>query len=263
MAISERFHGANVVDAGRLSPYWGEHAARYLFALPFVENMLVLDIACGTGYGISMLRSKAKYVTGVDIDPAAAIEAKAECGENGAVLLGNGLGLPFDDGTFDVVTSFETLEHLKERRSFLEELGRVLKNDGVLILSTPNAIYSQPTDGVPANPFHIHEYEPDELRTELENYFTIERFLGQSLDEKIQITPFYEGQKRLSKDAVTQAKLLGWKLFNKIPVATRERLSDTIWGKPFYPTEKDYSFSEETLLTAPTLVAVCRPESRL
>ena len=69
MAIAERFQGANVIDAGRLSPYWGEHAARYSFALPFVENRLVLDIACGTGYGIALLKSVAKHVTGVDVDP--------------------------------------------------------------------------------------------------------------------------------------------------------------------------------------------------
>ena len=257
MAVSERFQGANVVDAGRLSPYWGEHAARYVFALPFVEGKSVLDIACGTGYGIGLLRSKAKFVTGVDIDPSAANEAKAECGENGAVLLGNGLGLPFDDATFDVITSFETLEHLHERGDFLAELQRVLTSNGTLILSTPNANSSQPVNGVPANPFHIHEYEPDELKAELETYFLVYQFLGQELDDSIQVSPFFEGQKRMSKNISTQAMLLGWKVFNKIPVAARERLSQLIWGKPFYPTEMDYNFDKATVERAPTLVAVC------
>ncbi len=258
MSVSERFQGANVVDAGRLSPYWGEHAARYRFALPFVEKMSVLDIACGTGYGIGMLRSRAKFVAGVDIDPAAAAEAKTECGENGAVLLGNGLGLPFEDGTFDVITSFETLEHLHDRRLFLAELKRVIRAGGVLILSTPNANYSQPVNGIPANPFHIYEYKPGELLNELEAHFSVTSFLGQSLNETIKISPFFEGQKRLPKDVLTQAKLMGWKAFNKIPVTVRERLSESIWGKPFYPTERDYNFSQETLPTAPTLVAVCK-----
>ena len=246
------------MDAGRLSPYWGEHAARYVFALPFVEGKSVLDIACGTGYGIGLLRSKAKFVTGVDIDPAAANEAKTGCGENGAVLLGNGLGLPFDDGTFDVITSFETLEHLHERGDFLAELQRVLTSDGTLILSTPNANYSKPVNGVPANPFHIHEYGPDELKAELETNFFVDQFLGQELDDSIQVSPFFEGQKRMPKDVSTRAKLLGWKVFNKIPVAARERLSNAIWGKPFYPTEMDYNFDEATVYSATTLVAVCR-----
>jgi SAM-dependent methyltransferase len=258
MAISERFQGANVIDAGRLSPYWGEHAARYVFSLPFVENKTVLDIACGTGYGIAIVKRSAAYVTGVDIDPQAAAEAKAECNGKASVLLGNGLGLPFADGSFDVITSFETLEHLHERATFLSELNRVLKAGGVLLLSTPNANYSQPVDGKPANPFHIHEYTPDELRRELEARFVIETFLGQTLDPSAGIPPFYEAQKRLPKDTATQVRLVGWKLFNKIPLGIRERLSEMIWGKPFYPVEMDYNFDEHTVDEAVTLFAVCR-----
>lgn len=258
MAISERFQGANVVDAGRLSPYWGEHAARYVFALPFIQDQNVLDIACGTGYGIGLMRAKAKLVVGVDIDAEAAREARRECGDNGAVLLGNGLGLPFPSETFDVITSFETLEHLHERASFLSELNRVLRPKGTLLLSTPNANYSMPVNGVPINPFHIHEYEPAELRSELEGYFSTERFLGQTLSSAIRISPFFEDQKRLPRDLSKQMQLLGWKAFNKIPFGVRERLSEAIWSKPFYPTEMDYNFTAESVETAPTLVAVCR-----
>ena len=260
MPESERFQGANVVDAGRLSPYWGEHAARYVFALPFVEGKRVLDIACGTGYGISLLRSKARFVTGVDIEPQAAVYAKTQCGENAAVLLGNGLGLPFHDDSFDVISSFETLEHLHDRTGFLSELQRVLRGGGNLILSTPNANYSATVNGKPSNPFHIHEYTPVELRGELAGGFSIVQFLGQTLGGGIQISPFYEGQRRLPKDPATQIKLISWKVFNKIPLAAREALSHAIWGKPFYPTEMDYNFDEATVDTAPTLVAVCRKD---
>ncbi|MEO7660382.1 MAG: class I SAM-dependent methyltransferase [Pyrinomonadaceae bacterium] len=258
MAVSERFQGANVVDAGRLSPYWGEHAARYNFAMPFVSNREVLDIACGTGYGIGLLRSMAKLVTGVDIDPAAAKQALVECGANASVLLGNGLGLPFEDESFDVITSFETLEHLYERGRFLAELRRVLRPGGVLLLSTPNANYTKPVNGTPSNRFHIHEYTPDELRSELGSHFTITNLLGQTLDGNIKIPPFYEAQLRLSNNPVTQLSLFGWKVFNKIPFNIRERLSEAIWNAPFYPTEMDYSFNEDTLDAAPVQVAVCR-----
>ena len=260
MAVSERFQGANVIDAGRLSPYWGEHAARYVYALRHVRNKTVLDIACGTGYGVGLLRSKAKFVTGVDIDPAAALEARSECGKNAAILLGNGLGLPFEGESFDVVTSFETLEHLHERGQFLRELHRVLRNGGTLVLSTPNANYTKPVNGKPENPFHIHEYTPGELRDELGSHFTIAEFRGQTLDASIKIPPFYGAQRMLPKDAVTQAKLLGWKVFNKIPVAARESLSKSIWGKPFYPTEMDYNFDEATVEQAPVLLAVCKKD---
>lgn len=258
MASHERFQGANVIDAGKLSPYWGEHAARYVFALPYAENKTVLDIACGTGYGLGFLKGNARRVTGVDVDLEAARQARKECAENADVLLGDGLKLPFEDESFEVVTSFETLEHIHARPQFLAELKRVLKQDGLLILSTPNANYTQPVNGKPLNPFHVFEYKPEELRGELENHFKIEKFLGQSLSDEFGIPPFYDAQQKLSKDFVTQTKLFGWKIINKMPLGLRENVSETLWKRPFYPTDKDYRFGVETTENAPVLLAVCR-----
>lgn len=257
MAVSERFQGANMIDAGTLSPYWGEHAARYHFALSMVEDLSVLDIACGTGYGTAILAGTAKFVIGVDVDEEAAKTARDECGDKAAILLASGLELPFPDGSFDAVTSFETIEHLHERSQFVAELARILKPGGKLILSTPNAIYTQPVNGRSSNPFHIHEYTPDELRSEIEQYFAIDQFLGQSL-EIGGIPPFYEAQRRLPRDVATQARLFGWKVLNKLPYALREGLSNAIWQKPFYPGVEDYRFSAETAETAPVSVVVCR-----
>jgi 2-polyprenyl-3-methyl-5-hydroxy-6-metoxy-1,4-benzoquinol methylase len=262
VAISERFQGANVVDAGRLSPYWGEHAARYHRALGLVAGKRVLDIACGTGYGLAILSSAARQVVGVDVDAEAAQAAKLECSDGASVLLGDGIGLPFSAATFDVITSFETLEHLHQRREFLAELARVLTPTGLLLLSTPNANYSQPVNGKPANPYHIHEYEPQELRAELEKDFVVESFLGQTLNASTGIPPFFEAQNRLPKDAATQVRLFGWKVLNKIPFSLRERLSGLIWDKPFYPTEADYDFDEMRAEDAVTLFAVCRKATR-
>jgi hypothetical protein len=114
-----------------------------------------------------------------------------------------------------------------------------------------------PVNGKPSNPFHIHEYTVDELKSELGAYFRVEKFLGQSLSSSIRIPPFYDAQRRLPKDPLIQAKLLGWKAFNKIPFRLRESLSDVIWSKPFYPTEKDYNFEERTVADAPVQLAVC------
>lgn len=258
MGVEERFKGANIIDAGRLSPYWGEHAARYIFALPYVGGRSVLDIACGTGYGLAILKGTAGQMVGVDIDIEAAREARAECDDRTAVLLSDGLMLPFPDGSFDVVTSFETLEHLHRRGEFLAELRRILRPGGTLILSTPNANYTKPVNGKPANPFHIFEYSPQELKDELEGYFHLDAFLGQTLDPAIQIPPFEDAQMRLPSDIGTQAKLFGWKVMNKVPFALRESMSEVIWKRPFYPTETDYHFSGETITTASVLVAICK-----
>jgi len=258
MPISERFQGANVVDAGRLSPYWGEHVARYVFAAPYAEGKTVLDIACGTGYGVGLLGRDAGFVVGVDVDADAARQALSECGVNAGVILGDGLELPFRENTFDVITTLETLEHLHERPAFIDDLHRVLKTDGVMVLSTPNANYTQPIDGKPENPFHIHEYTPVELEMELERRFEIIEFVGQSLNESVRVSPFVADQRRMPRDVGTQMRLFGWRIMNKLPYGLRETVSDAIWRKPFYPTEMDYNFSKDTIEKAPTLVAVCR-----
>lgn len=256
--VEERFHGANSIEAGRQSPYWGEHVARYAFALPFTGNKKVLDIACGTGYGLALLKKNASAVVGVDIDFLAAKQARAEWSSNTSVLLGDATGLPFADQSFDVVTSFETLEHLHNRSGFLSELKRIIKGAGTLILSTPNANYTKPVNSKPSNPFHIHEYAPNELREEIERHFLIDQFLGQCLRDDFGIPPFYDAQIRLPKDLATQTRLLGWKLFNKLPVSVREKLSEVLWKKSFYPGENDYCFGQEYVNTAPVLVAVCK-----
>ncbi len=258
MASEERFNGANIVEAGRLSPYWGEHAARYAFAVPYIDGKAVLDIACGTGYGLGFLKQKTRFAVGVDVSLAAARDAQKECGENTFVLLGDGLSLPFADGLFDVVTSFETIEHLHQRRRFLLELKRVLKDRGRLILSTPNALYTRPVNGKPTNPFHIHEYTPEELRCEIGDEFLVENVLGQTLAPEIRISPFYSDQQRLSGGISSRAMLLGWKVMNKMPLAVREGLSEAIWNRPFYPTESDYVFAADVVDAAPVQVVVCR-----
>lgn len=257
MASAERIQGANAINAGRLSPYWGEHAARYVFALPLVENRSVLDIACGTGYGLAFLKSKAARVTGVDVDLEAAKEAGSECDGTTSVLLGNGSALPFADESFDAITSFETLEHLHQRKLFLSELERVLRKDGLLILSTPNANYTKPVNGKPSNPFHVFEYTPEELENELKSHFTVDQFLGQTLMPDFGIPPFYDAQLRLPKDLPTQTRLFVWKVLNRLPLTIRERLSETLWKRPFYPTERDYRFEGETIQRASVQVAVC------
>jgi len=257
---AERIQGANAVDAGRHTPYWGEHAARYAFALRYVEGKKVLDIACGTGYGLVFLSTKAACVTGVDVDWEAARLARGECADDTLILLGDGTKLPFSDESFEVITSFETLEHLHERGAFLTELKRVLKTGGLLVLSTPNAYYTKPVNGKPTNPFHVFEYKPEELRAELEAHFTLQEFFGQMLDEKFGIPPFKEAQNRLPKDARTQARLFFWRVLNKMPVAVRENFSRIFWKLPFYPAETDYNFTGQTIGYAPTSVAVCRKD---
>lgn len=225
-----------------------------------MQSCQVLDIACGTGYGINiLLRGKARQVVGVDLDRSAVEEARQNLSESGGhVLLANGCSLPFPDQSFDAITSFETLEHLNERDKFLMELRRVLKPSGLLILSTPNANHTEPINGRPRNPFHVYEYTPQELETELRRHFDQVKMLGQVLDSRFVIPPFIDEQEKLTRDGRRRMDILLWRALNKLPRRGRNRISQALWGQPFFPDENDYRFNEETLDTAPVLLALCR-----
>jgi SAM-dependent methyltransferase len=245
-------------DAGARSPWWGVHASRYLFAVPMVKGRRVLDIACGTGYGLDILAAEARAVVGVDADWAAARAALRGAGAARAVVLGDGGRLPFPAATFDAVTSFETLEHLEQRDGFLAELGRVLRPGGVCILSTPNANYTQPIDGRPRNPFHVHEYTPDELHDALRRRFSSVEMLGQEIDRRFVISPFWDDQRRLPRRTSVQTRLVAWKILNRLPRGVGDPLARAILGQPLVPSERDYRFSSASVPQAPVLVAICR-----
>jgi SAM-dependent methyltransferase len=235
------------------------HAARYLFAMPYVKGRRTLDIACGTGYGLGLLSSEVNYIVGVDLDLSAASKAKSEIEDKrGAVIVADGCHLPFPDGAFDVITTFETIEHLEKRTEFLAELKRVLSPEGLCILSTPNANHTEPVNGKPINPHHVYEYQPQELREELEQHFADVRLLGQVLDSRFRIPPFIDEQEKLTREGRMRGHILLWRVLNKLPFKGRDHLSRALWGQPFRPAETDYRFKEEVLETAPVLVALCR-----
>lgn len=164
-----------------------EHLARYNFALQFVTNKVVLDAACGVGYGASLLATKAKSVQGVDLSSEAIEYARGNYKkENLTFHCENIVNLPLDDRSIDVVISFETIEHLNERdrEKFYNEIKRVLKNDGLIIFSTPNINITSPFRKKPLNEFHAIEFTDKQLRDELGKYFKIKNILGQRIVKK-------------------------------------------------------------------------------
>jgi SAM-dependent methyltransferase len=238
------------------TPWWSLHLARYVFTRPFVASGRVLDVACGSGYGLSVLRQAGARPFGVDVSMAAALEARG--GDTEArVLVADGTRLPFPDRSFDAVVSFETIEHLQNRGGFVGELSRVLRDQGLLILSTPNAVHTRPVNGKPQNPFHCHEYTPEELRAELLSSFASAQILGQSLDCRFRVPPFWDEQERLAREGRRFAVLL-WRALHKLPRPWGDFGSNLLWGHSLVPEVEDYRFEEADLVSAPVLVALCR-----
>jgi SAM-dependent methyltransferase len=240
------------VDA--LSPWWAEHRSRYRFALPFVPGLRVLDIASGTGYGSGMLeQAGASSVRGCDVSAEAVRAAERDFGSDiVSFVQGDGVRLPFPDGEFDVIVSFETLEHVEDGDAFVRELRRVLTPGGTLILSTPNETV---TRHYSRNPYHITEYTPSELRSLLGRYFSDIELLGQTLGPGWRIAPFLPGWDS-PRSVADRFRLVGWKLGLRLPLSIRDALSRLVLGRSLFPGEEDYRFVEQ-LDRAHVLLAVC------
>ncbi len=158
-----------------------EHLHRYALASEWVSGKIVLDIACGEGYGTALLAQNAQQVYGVDIDDNTIVEAQKKYkGKNISFQTGSVLNIPLDENTVDVVVSFETLEHLEEHHQMLTEIKRVLRTDGLLIISTPDKkIYSDERNY--DNPYHIKELYAKEFKEFIQSFFTSTHFFLQNM----------------------------------------------------------------------------------
>ncbi len=165
-----------------------EHKLRYHFASQFVEGKKVLDAACGSGYGTSMLAKTAKHVKGIDISKDAIEHAKIfYSSENIEFSICSVDTLIFDDKSFDVIVSFETLEHVPEdiQLNFLKEIKRVLKPEGILIMSTPNHdVYKLRGE----NHFHVKELTFDEFSSLIRSNFKEVAIYNQAFEISCSIT---------------------------------------------------------------------------
>lgn len=159
---------------------WYEHWHRYHFVLPLVAGKKVLDVACGEGYGSALMSGVAALVSGIDISPEAIAHARHAYAHRANLQFAEApcTRLPFDAAAFDVVVSFETIEHIREQAEFLDEVKRVLKADGVLILSSPNKAEYSDKRGY-ANEFHVSELYRAELDALLAPRFAHRRWLSQ------------------------------------------------------------------------------------
>jgi SAM-dependent methyltransferase len=136
---------------------YAEHIARYRFSAQFARGRRVLDAGSGEGYGAALLNAAgAASIVGLDFDKEAISHASQRYGLD--FVQGDIGRLPFADGSFDLIVCFETIEHVSDGPRAVAEFRRVLSEDGLLIISTPNR-----DEYLVENEFHEREYSPTEL----------------------------------------------------------------------------------------------------
>lgn len=160
---------------------WYEHWHRYAFALSLARGKRVLDAACGEGYGSAMLATVAASVLGVDISPDTVAHARARYGTRARFEVGDCTRLDaLPDRSFDLIVSFETLEHLHDHEGMLDGFARLLADDGILLLSTPDKRTYTDLTGT-TNEHHVRELYRDEFEQLVSSRFPHHRLFGQKL----------------------------------------------------------------------------------
>lgn len=154
------------------------HLKAYDFALKYVKGKSILDVGCGSGYGIAFLSKFASHATGIDISEEAVRYCRKrykiknlEFRHAKSSWIRN--GLPFKEH-FDVCVSFQVIEHIHPKNvdRYLSAIKMMLKEGGLFIVSTPNSRLRLLPFQKPWNRFHMKEYDYKELASLLRGKFS-------------------------------------------------------------------------------------------
>ena len=155
------------------------HLIAYKGAAKLIEGT-VLELGSGEGYGIKELAPYAEKYIAVDKYVTKISDEIQDKDKVQFVQLEFPPLHQIDDQSVDCVVTFQVIEHIYEDEKFLEEIFRVLKKGGKLILTTPNKLMS-----LTRNPWHIREYDPQEMKSLIEKYFQNYKVKGVFGNDKV------------------------------------------------------------------------------
>jgi len=156
------------------------HLAAYRFARERAEGRSVLDAGCGEGYGAALLASVARRVLGVDRSEATAVAAARHQAPGLEFRAFDLERLAALGERFELVVSFQVIEHLPDPLGFLRALAACAAPGGEIIVTTPNRLMS-----VSENPYHLREWTALELRALAEPVLPGSRVLGVHGSERV------------------------------------------------------------------------------
>jgi SAM-dependent methyltransferase len=173
--------GERIVPGAVSEATLSRHYARYFFAAEFCKEARVLNVASGSGYGSEVLLATAREVYNVDIsEQLVAYGNKRYGGYRNHFLHMDAECLSFPSGFFDAIVSLETIEHLRDAQKFLKECHRALRPRGTFIVSSPNRVITSPLSPIPANRYHVKEWDFEEFQQFTTPFFDLQGSYGQA-----------------------------------------------------------------------------------
>jgi SAM-dependent methyltransferase len=155
------------------------HRKAYDHAAEIAGGKSLLDWGCNDGYGIEVMRPNVGQIAGLDSAEMSILAAHRRLPDlHSSVRLYNGNRLPFPPGTFDIVTSFQVIEHVGDLKTYFSHILEALKPAGIAIFTTPNKNLRLDPGDKPWNPYHVREFAPSELRELLACYFSTAEVQG-------------------------------------------------------------------------------------
>lgn len=214
------------------------HTCAYRFAAGYARNKSILDIGCGEGYGSYYLAASASKVVAIDYNSGIIAYAQDRYPKMNLQFLALDVNrLSSLQDKFDLVCSFQCIEHIPDTDSFLSGISGLMLDGALFICSTPNIKDASPGRTCPSNPFHIREYLYREFKGLLENYFKEVEVFGVKRGRRLN---FYRRLKKIG-------------IFNFLPARI-----DPV--KMFYSRAGHNSFliTKEAPETALDFIAVCK-----
>ncbi len=158
-----------------------QHQKVYAFIKKFIKNKLVLEIGSGNGYGAYKLSKHAKKILALDKDKLSIQKSNEKLRSKNLIFINSDIESFNSKEKFDVIIVLQTIEHIRDPKKLLKKIKSFLKDNGLVIISTPNRI----TQSFNENPYHYREYSPSEFKNLLLSNFKNVSLYGLFGDEII------------------------------------------------------------------------------
>lgn len=234
------------------NPTWQRHVAAYKLSAPHLHDGRVLDLGCGVGHSFHLLAPR--ETVGIDID------SDALAGQDRETVVADMRELPFAAGSFPSVLSVHSLEHVPNPDLVVDEVCRVLTDDGAAVFVTPNRLTLGRPDEI-IDPYHYVEFDPEQLRA-----LCMPRF------EHVEVLGVFGSERYMEifdEERATLDRLLGrdpLRLRRLVPIRAKQKLYDMMLNRHRGDSDpraaaidaNDFELRAVDLEDALDLCAVCR-----